>query len=98
MILDSQMSVNLCTALSDALARAGVTSGPAQERPARGVTKTDFYETGLSGGQGSAQRRARLCRELSLPEHLSAKGLLEMVNALMSFEEYRQMVSRLFEM
>ncbi|MBC8536127.1 toprim domain-containing protein [Feifania hominis] len=83
--------------LRDALERAGVTPRAPQERPPRRVTKTDFYEAGLSGGQGSAQRRARLCRELSLPENLSAKGLLEMVNVLMDFEEYRQTVSRLFK-
>ena len=52
------------------------------------VTKTDFYEAGLSGGSGSAGRRDRLAQRLRLPPHMSANALLEAVNLLYSKEEY----------
>ena len=42
---------------------------------------------GLSGGEGSRERRSRLLRELSLPEHLSPNALLPVLNALWSKEE-----------
>lgn len=50
------------------------------------VTKTDFYEAGLSGGDGSAERRARLAKHLHLPPHMSANALLEAINLLYTKE------------
>ena len=52
------------------------------------VTKADFYEAGLSGGEGSAQRRACLAEKLHLPPHMSANALLEAVNLLYTAEEF----------
>ena len=56
--------------------------------PKNTVTKTDFYEAGLSGGEGSAARRARLAQFLRLPPHMSANALLEAINLLYSKDEY----------
>ena len=77
--------------LEAALRRAGATildgeaeaSGPAREP----ITKADLMAWGLSGGEGSRERRSRLLRELSLPEHLSPNALLPVLNALWSKEE-----------
>lgn len=52
------------------------------------MTKADFYEAGLSGGEGSAERRARLAQMLRLPPHMSANALLEAINLLYSKEAY----------
>ena len=52
------------------------------------VTKADFYEAGLSGGEGSAQRRTRLAKKLGLPTNMSANALLEAVNLLCSKEQF----------
>lgn len=77
----------------ESLARAGVLC---EEAPsARRVTKTDFYEDGLSGGEGSAQRRARLLRLLGLPARLSSNGLLQVLGAMMTYDEYKRAVARL---
>jgi ribonuclease M5 len=46
------------------------------------LTKADFFERGLSGGVGSAERRRALARSLDLPERLSADTLLAVINAL----------------
>lgn len=40
------------------------------------------------GGAGSAARRQQVLKELELPEHLTANGLLEAMNLLLSREEF----------
>ena len=55
--------------------------------PRRSITKADLYAAGLSGGEGSAQRRRELLKTLDLPEHLSPNALLVVLNALYRYEE-----------
>lgn len=55
--------------------------------PRRAITKADLYAAGLSGGEGSAQRRRELLKTLDLPEHLSPNALLVVLNALYGYEE-----------
>ena len=56
------------------------------------ITKTDFYLDGLSGGDGSKILRARLAKAFSLPEDMTANALLEALNLLSSYEEYKKAV------
>ena len=58
------------------------------------ITKTDLYADGLSGGEDSAKKRAELCRELGLPEDMTANALLEALKILISYEEYCRIVGR----
>ncbi len=75
--------------LLDALLRAGATveDGEAKEKTAR-ITKADLYARGLSGKEGSSDRRAALLKRLELPERLTAGGLLDVLNATMSREAF----------
>lgn len=75
--------------LLDALVRAGATvdARPAAESAAR-ITKADMYKCGLSGGTGSREKRAALIKRLDLPEKLSADALLDVLNAIMTREEF----------
>ena len=50
------------------------------------LTKADLLALGLTGSN-SARRRKALLRALALPEHLSANGLLEVLNLLYTREE-----------
>lgn len=52
------------------------------------ITKAHFYEFGLSGRDGSAQMRERLCAALDLPETLTPNALLEALNLFMSYDEF----------
>ena len=54
------------------------------------ITKLHFYQDGLTGGEGAAARRKELCRYFGLPQHLSANGLLEILNVLTGYEGYRK--------
>ena len=49
--------------------------------PSPGLTKADLYAAGLSGRPDSGARRLALLRRLELPEHLTANGLLVVLNA-----------------
>jgi ribonuclease M5 len=69
---------------------------PHAERPARKITKTDFYEDGLSGGSGSAEKRKYLCKKLNLPP-MSANALVEAVNILTDFGGYKNIIKELKE-
>ena len=58
------------------------------------ITKLDLFELGFSGGPGSAQRRAAMQRELSLPEHLGANALLDALNLQFTREEFIEKYQR----
>lgn len=75
--------------LLNALKRAGATfEGEEADPNIEKVTKADLYRIGLAGQEESAKRRAALIRSLDLPEHLSADALLNVVNAIMSREDF----------
>lgn len=80
--------------LIDALRRAGATLG--DETPTHrsgGISKATLYELGLSGRADSAQRRSALLKRLGLPEHLGANALLDVLNALYTAEELRELTA-----
>lgn len=80
--------------LLEALRRAGATfedEAPPELRES--LTKADLFAMGLSGGEGSAERRRRLLKRLDLPEHLTANGLLEALNLLFSREELEALLA-----
>ena len=74
-----------------ALERAGATfeygSGSAAEEK-HPITKADMFSLGYSGCAGSSEKRARLLKFLSLPEHLTANALLEVLNILYTRDEF----------
>jgi ribonuclease M5 len=82
--------------LLTALRRAGATilGETEEEKPRQVITKADLMRDGLVGGKNSALNRKILERELGLPEHLSANALLDVLNSLMTVEEYRELVSK----
>ena len=74
--------------LIEALRRAGATFEDGTEAPQRaGLTKADMLEKVLIG-PASAEKRAALQRRLGLPEHLTANGLMEALDTLLTREEF----------
>lgn len=75
--------------LLDALIRAGATFDDEEnKKTAPRISKADMYARGLSGREGSAEKRAQLIKQLGLPERLTADGLLDVLNTTMSREEF----------
>ena len=83
--------------LLEALERAGATflDGDGPRSPRGELTPAQLYVLGLTGRPDSAQRRQALLTRLDLPEHMSAKALLTVLNALYTSDEVIQLVQTL---
>ncbi len=80
--------------LIEAFNKSGIDfSGEPRRR--RDITKMDLFEDGLSGGANSSEKRAELLKLLGLPELLTANAMLEVLNAMLTREQYKQAVSQL---
>ncbi len=58
------------------------------------VTNLDLYDDGLNGTTESKINRHKLLKYLDLPQRLSTKGLVEIINTLMTYEEYKAAVEK----
>jgi ribonuclease M5 len=78
--------------LLDALTRAGATflDEESSDTPRKTWTTADLYAMGLTGQPDSARRRKELLAKLGLPEHMSTKALLAVLDALYTREEIEE--------
>ena len=60
----------------------------------RPITYYDLYEWGISGTPDSAERRRALLRRLGLPPRLSKKELVQVLNALYTFDSLQAQIDR----
>ena len=58
------------------------------------LSKTDLYEDGLTGGEGSREKRDALCVRLGLPTGMTPNALLAALRVLCTYEEYCALVGR----
>ena len=80
--------------LLEAFEKAGVTASLTKEKR-RLITPLDLFENGLSGRPNSAEKRKKLLKKLSLPEHLSSSSLIKIINTFVTFEEFEKTVKEL---
>lgn len=74
--------------LKSALLRSGIDIGEGEPSISNNeITKSDFFDMGLSGQANSSSLRKKLMEELELPTYLSANALLEVLNSLYSKQE-----------
>lgn len=59
------------------------------------VTKADLFSLGLTGKDGSCEKRKELCRKLSLPSNLTAPAMLDAVNLLFTRDEFMKLAEKL---
>ncbi len=78
--------------LREAFRKAGVLTDEAP--PGDPITKTDLYFAGLSGTPDCSDKRRELQASLGLPSNLSASALLEILNSMMTREEFLRMTSQ----
>ena len=83
----------------DALRNAGCTiDGNAQTpKMGRAITKADLYKAGLSGGANSHEKRSALAATLGIPMKISANMLLDILNRLLDYDEFCEIVQNLDE-
>lgn len=70
--------------LEKALCRAGATilEGETRKVGPPPLTKADLFACGLSGGEGSREKRQALLKKLELPQHLTPNAMLPVLSAL----------------
>lgn len=72
----------------ECLRRAGATIDGDAAGASSGISKADMYKKGLTGKPDSAKKRAELLRSKALPERMTAEALLQVLNAIMTREEF----------
>ena len=80
--------------LRELLAPYEVGADERRDRSGERITKNDMYLCGLSGGADSSEKRAALAEELGLPQGLSAKALLDLLNTLYTKEQFEELIGR----
>ena len=73
--------------LLNALRAAGATMDGEPAHRAAEITTADLYRLGLSGGEGSREKRRALQRALALPAGLSPRQLLQVLNVIVTKDE-----------
>ena len=80
----------------DSLRRAGATFLDDETAdPKNPITKADLVDLGLSGGQGSAERRLMLLNKLGFPERMSPNAMLQALNLLYDLDELKEIMQTL---
>ncbi len=80
--------------IMSALKKAGVLCAENSKTESREITRTDFFEDGISGRDNSSEIRKALAKELDLPERISASSLLKIINTYLTYDEYKDAVNR----
>ncbi|MBE7012771.1 MAG: DUF4093 domain-containing protein [Ruminococcaceae bacterium] len=78
----------------EALKNAGFTQRK-ESHDERLITKADLFADGLSGNNGSSERRLALLKKLQLPEKISTNMMLDVLNDLYGYDEYKKMTQEL---
>ena len=71
-------------------------SGEILKKDEKMITKVDFFQDKLTGFPDSSKRRAALSKAVDLPVDMTPGRLLEAMNLLYGYEEYKKLVSSLF--
>ncbi len=66
-----------------------------REKPQKIITKVDFYVDKLTGSDNSSELRDRLAVQFGLPTGMSANALLEALNIISDYDEYKTAVGSL---
>lgn len=61
----------------------------------KAITKTDLYEDGLCGGNESREKRKQLCKKCGLPTNISTSALIDSLNLMFSYNEYKEMLTEI---
>ena len=62
-----------------------------------GITKTDFFAFGMTGGEESKERRELVAKKFGLPDNMTPNALLGALNMLASKEEFISIVEEIFD-
>lgn len=78
--------------LISAFQKAGIGVSDSEKSEKREITLNDFYDDGLTGAGDSKAKRVALLKALELPERMSTKAMLEILNTFLTYEEYKKLL------
>jgi ribonuclease M5 len=76
----------------EALSHTGIVCEVTEDLSRR-ITRNDFYEDGITGGENSKQNKALLLKYIDLPARLSTNSLLKIINLFMTYEDYKAAIN-----
>ena len=83
-------------ALIEAIRKSGAHIVGEEARGRGEITKSDFYEYGLSGREDSAKWREAILSDLGLPEYLTANAMISAINCLFGKQEFETYLDQYF--
>ena len=81
----------------NAFRHAGIGCEETPTTEKRKVTAIDLFEDGLNGSTDSSIKRKKLLKYLELPERMSTKAMLELINLFMTYDDYKSAVKNSLE-
>ncbi len=75
-----------------ALTKAGAVCSESSLFKRKSVTNIDLFEDGLNGSADSKVKRLKLLKYLDLPQLMTTKAMLEIINSFMTYDEYKEAV------
>ena len=85
--MDKETLLNLLTPFAD---------GKSPQSGGKKITKVDFFTDKLTGCDGASENRKKLCLHCNLPDDMTPNALLEAMNLLYGYEEYKKLVYNIF--
>lgn len=78
--------------LKEAFKKAGIGVSQSETNERKKITLNDFFDDGLTGDTQSKRKRTDLLKKLDLPERMSTKAMLEILNTFITYDEYKKLV------
>lgn len=78
--------------LKEAFKKAGIGVSQSETNERIKITLNDFFDDGLTGDTQSKKKRTDLLKKLDLPERMSTKAMLDILNTFITYDEYKKLV------
>lgn len=78
--------------LKEAFKKAGIGVSQSETNERKKITLNDFFDDGLTGDNQSKRKRTDLLKKLDLPERMSTKAMLDILNTFITYDEYKKLV------
>lgn len=78
--------------LKEAFKKAGIGVSQSESNERKKITLNDFFDDGLTGDTQSKRKRTDLLKKLDLPERMSTKAMLDILNTFITYDEYKKLI------
>ena len=68
--------------------------GETAQKGGKMITKVDFFTDKLTGCEGAVENRRKICEVGDLPQDMTPNALLEALNLLYGYDEYKRLVEK----